>query len=187
LKIVGQPGMGKAEFQELCAEAAREGHEAEAEKLKDKYETKFKRIEESLTKEERELAEDEAELSSRKMEELATHAENVLGIFSGSRSRRKVTTSITKRRMTAKAKADVEESRDAIEEFQEELVELERELVDELEEIDERWSEIAAEVEETTLTPYKKNIHLELFGVAWFPFWSMQEGDEQFELPGYGM
>jgi hypothetical protein len=187
LKLVGQPGMGKAEFHELCAEAAREGREAEAEKLKDKYESKFKKIEESLAKEERELAEDEAELSSRKMEELATHAENVLGIFSGSRSRRKVTTSITKRRMTARAKADVEESRDAIEAFQEELAELERELMDELEEIDERWSEIAAEVEETTITPYKKNIQLEMFGVAWFPFWSMREGDEQFELPGFAV
>jgi DNA repair ATPase RecN len=145
----------------------------------------IKQIDGRLTKEQRELAEDEAELASRKMEELATHAENVLGFFSGSRSRRKVTTSLTKRRMTAKAKADVEESRDAIEAFQEELSELERELMDELDEIEERWSTIAAEVEETTITPYKKNIHLELFGVAWFPFWNMQEGDEQFELPGY--
>jgi hypothetical protein len=63
---------------------------------------------------------------------------------------------------------------------------MEEELVEELEEIKERWGEAAVEVEETVITPYKKNIHLELFGVAWIPHWRLAVGRETFEVLGYG-
>jgi hypothetical protein len=185
LEIIAQPGMTKAEFHQLCSEAARDAQDADKEKLKESYEKKIKRIEDRLVREERELAEDQAELSGRKMEEMATHAENVLGLFTGSRSRRRVSSSLTKRRMTEKAKADVEESLEMIEEFKQELAELENELVDELEEIEERWAEAASNIEETVIRPFKKNIQLELFGIAWFPHWRLEDGGRIIEVEGF--
>ena len=187
LNLVAKPGQTPAEFREHCADAAREARDADADKLKEKYEKKIKVIQDKLAREERELAEDQAELSARKMEEMAIHAENVLGLFSGSRSRRRVSSSLTKRRMTTRAKADVEESLEEIETFKRELAELEDELADELEEINERWADVATDIEETVIAPYKKNIHLELFGVAWFPHWRLEEGERAFEVPGYGI
>ena len=142
-------------------------------------------MQDRLTKEERELSEDESELSARKMEELATHAENILGLFGGSRSRRRVSSSLTKRRMTSRAKADVEESHQVIADLQKELGEMEAELRAEIEEIKARWAEVAGEVEEAVITPYKKDIRVELFGVAWKPFWQIQAGQEHFELPAF--
>lgn len=185
LKLFAEPGVSRADFMKQCTQSAQDGLDEETEKLKKGYETKIKRIEERLAREQRELAEDQADLQSRKMEELATHAENVLGLFSGSRSRRRVSSSLSKRRMTSKAKADVEESLDVIEDLKEELAELEDELADELDELNQRWSDAAAEIEETVITPYKKDIHIDLYGVAWFPFWQIQEGDIQFDIPGY--
>lgn len=185
LKLVAKPGVTTAEFREQCADAAQAGRDEEAETLRGKYEKKIKTIQTRLAKEERELAEDQAEHQSRKMEELATFGENILGLIGGSRSRRRLSTSVTKRRMTSKAKADVKESLDVIEEFKQELAELEAELSEELDELDDRWGDAAAAIEEITITPYKKNILVEHYGVAWYPFWQLEEGGKTIEVPGF--
>jgi hypothetical protein len=185
LKLVAQPGTTTAEFRAQCADAAREARDEEVEIIQEKYVKKTKTIQKRLAREQRELDEDQAEHSARKMEEMATHLENVIGIFGGSRSRRRVSTSMTKRRMTSKAKADIEESKDVIEDFKRELEDLEIEMNDAVEEIEERWAEAASEIEEAVFTPFKKDIHVDLFGVAWFPYWQVKAGEEVFELPGY--
>ncbi len=186
LKIFATPGIAEAEFENQCNEAADEVAAVEIRKLEKKYKTKIKRINDRLTKEKRELAEDQADLGSRKVEELATLAENVFGLFSGSRSSRRISTSLTKRRMTSKAKADVEESEDVIEDFMQELDELRAELAQEVLEIHDRWDLVALEIEETVIAPYKKNIRVDLFGVAWTPYWRVKVGEKEHELPGYG-
>jgi transcription antitermination factor NusG len=185
LKLVAQPGTTKAEFRAQCADAARESRDDEIEEVRQKYVAKMKAVQKRLAREQRELDEDQAEHSARKMEEMATHLENVIGIFGGSKSRRRVSTSMTKRRMTSKAKADIEESQDAIDTFKQELEDLEFEMNDAVEEIEDRWAEVAGEIEEVVFRAYKKDIHVEMFGVAWFPYWQVKEGEEVLELPGY--
>jgi hypothetical protein len=185
LELLAEPGTTEAGFRQQLSDAAQAARDEEVEALKDKYESKIDRVQDRLTKEERELAEDETELSARKMEELATHAENILSLFGGSRSRRRVTSSLTKRRMTGRAKADVEESQQVIEDLQEELVEIEAELKTEVEQINDRWAAIASEVEETAITPYKKDIRVEFFGIAWKPYWRIRAEDESFDVPAF--
>jgi len=186
LKIFANPGTSEAEFKSQCSEAADEAADSEVRKLEKKYKAKIERIKDRLVKEQRELAEDQADLGSRKMEEVATLAENVFGLFSGSRSTRRISTSLTKRRMTSKAKADVEESQEVIEDFMQELDDLQAELSQEIDEIHERWEQIALEIEETVIAPFKKNIRVDLFGVAWAPHWRVKVGNKDLELPGYG-
>jgi hypothetical protein len=168
----------------MCAEAARQMRDDEIDKVEDSFEKKLDRIEERLRREERELKEDEADLAQRRLEEYGTHAENVFALFT-KRSRR-MSTSLTKRRMTEKAKADVEESEDAIEEFKEQIADLERELNDAIEEVQAKWAEIADDMEEIPVHPYKKDIMIDLFGVAWFPFHLVEVDSRTVELPGFG-
>lgn len=185
LKLASQPGVSKEEFAQEVARAAQESRDEEAKELRRKYEKKIDALKAKLSREERELAEDQAEHSARKMEEMATHAENVLSLFGGSRSRRRVSGSLTKRRMSAKAKADVEESIQAIADFQRQLEDLEDELAEELDELDDQWIESASEIDELVKTPKKKDIYIDLFGVAWFPHWQVEHGGEIQELPGF--
>jgi predicted nuclease with TOPRIM domain len=110
----------------------------------------------------------------------------VLGLFGKRRSTRKISTSLSKRRMTEKAKADVEESLDAISTFKKEAAALEKEKAQALEEVNRRWSEVVNEISELTITPLKKDVLVELFGVAWMPFHVIEAGAETFELTGYG-
>ncbi len=142
-------------------------------------------LEKKLSREERELDQDEAELSQRKMEEMGTHLENVAGLFGLTRKGR-MTTSLSKRRMTAQAKADVEESKDLIEEYKEDLLELEADAKEIIQEIDDRWAEVARDITQIPVTPYKKDVQVELFGVAWVPYHLVEVEGRLVELPGYG-
>jgi t-SNARE complex subunit (syntaxin) len=184
LKIYAGPDVSQSEFRRLCAEAARSARNAEMDKVEASYEKKLDRIEDRLRREERELRQDEAELSQRRMEEYGTHAENVLSLFS-KRSRR-LSTSLSKRRMTERAEADVEESREAIEDFRQQIADLERELKRAIEDVQARWAEIADDMEEIAVHPYKKDILLDLFGVAWFPYHLVEAEGRTLELPGFG-
>ena len=49
----------------------------------------------------------------------------------------------------------------------------------------EKWSSLVNEISEITLAPYRKDVLLELFGVAWMPYYQVRRGQEIFELPGY--
>lgn len=185
LKLVAGPGTSMDEFRAQCENAALEASQAEVDKLQDKYEKKINQLRQKLSREERELAKDESQLSARKMEEMATHAENILGLFGGSRSRRRVSSSMTKRRLTSQAKADVEESREVIDELSQQLGALEAEAAAEINELEDHWEEVAGQIEETVVKPFKKDIFLDLFGVAWFPYWQVSSAGQSFEVPGF--
>jgi hypothetical protein len=184
LKIYAGPDVSQSEFRQLCAEAARSSRNAEMDKVEASYEKKLDRIEDRLRREERELRQDEAELSQRKMEEMGTHAENVLSLFS--RRSRRLSTSLSKRRMTEKAKADVEESLDAIDDYKDQIDDLEKELAQVIEDIQNKWANIADDMTEIPVNPYKKDILIDLFGVAWMPYLMVEAEGRTLELPGFG-
>ncbi len=183
LKVYAGPDVSQAEFRKICADAAREERDQELRKVSDSYDRKIESVQNKMGREERELKEDEEELSQRKMEELGTHAENIFSLLSG--RRRRMSTSLTKRRLTAQSKADVEESLDAIDDYKKQIAALEKGKAQDLQEVNNRWGEIANRVSEIPVSPYKKDVLIDLFGVAWFPYHLVQDGNEESELPGY--
>jgi len=115
-------------------------------------------------------------------DDLTTHAENILGLLTGSRSSRRVSTSLTKRRLTAQAKADIEESLDSIEELEAELAE---EIEDVIEEVENKWADIASEIDEIPVTPFKKDILIDVFGVAWMPYHVVEVEGKVTQISGF--
>jgi hypothetical protein len=186
LKVYAGPEISSGDFRTQCAEAAQKGRDADIKKDIVSFDSKIKTLKDKLTKEERELSSDQTELSQRKMEELGSAAETVFGLFTGRKSSRRLSSSLTKRRMTSQAKADVEESVDTIEELKKQIADLENEKNQALEEIKNRWEEIASQTTDIPVTPLKKDILLDAFGVAWMPYHVVQVGEEIVELPGYG-
>ena len=183
LDLYAGPEVSPEDFQALAAEAARELEEEELAEINEDYEKKMDRVKDRLVKEERELKEDQTELSQRKMEEMGTHAENLLSLLAG--RKRRVSSSLTKRRMTSKAKADVQESLEMIEEYQQEIIELEEERQQAAAEEREKWQELQQEIQEIPVPPYKKDIMLELFGVVWFPYYLVPQGQRWREVPAF--
>lgn len=184
LKQYAGPEVSAAEFRKQCAEAARLVRDAELRKVTTSFKTKLQTLKDKLKREQRELQQDESELSQRRLEEGSTHLENVASLI-GLGSKRRLSTSVTRRRMTAQAKADVVESKEAIAELETQLAALEAEQAAALEEVNQRWGEVANQVSETSVTPLKKDILLDFFGVAWMPYHLVKTGEQVEELPGF--
>lgn len=185
LDVYAGPDVPDAEFEKLCADAAAEKREEEIDDVEADFEKRLERIYDKLEREERELAEDEAEYAQRKREEAVKHVETIIGLFT--RRRRSVSSSMTKRRMTAKAKADVEESEEAIAEFKKEIDELKAEMEEALAEVHEKWDEIAVQKTLIPVSPYKKDINVDLFGVAWLPHYLVAVNGRLREIPAYNV
>jgi hypothetical protein len=186
LKVFAGPEVSQAEFMTACSEAARAGRDAEIARKTAQLDRQLRTLEDKLAREEREREEDEAELSHRKMEEATTHIENVTGLFGGRRSGRRLSSSLTKRRMTEQAKADVQESREAITQFKQQLADLEQRREQTIAEINDRWGNLVNDSTEVTIAPKKTDVFVNLFGVAWMPHYIIEMDAETLELPAFG-
>jgi hypothetical protein len=186
LKVFAGPDVSAAEFMKACADAARDARDAEIEKKTAQLDRQLKSLEDKLAREERELTKDEDELSNRKMEEAGTHIENITGLFGGRRKASRLSSSLTKRRMTQQARADVEESKEAIKELNRQIEELQQRREEVTAEINDRWGRVVNEVTEVTITPKKTDVLVNVFGVAWLPHYVVKAGAETFELPAFG-
>jgi hypothetical protein len=183
LKVFAGPDVDDAEFARLCEDAADDQMQAELDKVKDRFATKLKSAEEKLKKEERELVEDEAEYKSRKGEEFAKHAETLLSFFGG--RRRSLSSSLSKRRMTSQARADIEESQQTIADLQEQMSDLQGEMEAALDEVEAKWDALMADTSEIPVAPRKSDVHVALFGVAWMPHYLVESNGRVVEVPAY--
>lgn len=186
LKVFAGPDISAAEFMKACADAARDARDAEIAKKTAQVDRQLKTLEDKLAREGRELREEEDELSHRKMEEAGTHLENITGLFGGRRKASRLSSSLTKRRMTQQAKADVEESVDAIKDFNRQITELQQRREEIIAEINDRWGRAVNEITEVIIMPKKTDVFVNLFGVAWMPHYVIQSGTETIELPAFG-
>jgi hypothetical protein len=185
LGIFATPDVSQAEFMKACAEGAREARDAALAKATVSIDRQINTLKDKVAREERELKMDETDLSQRKGEELATHAENVIGLFTGSRSTRRLSSSLSKRRLTEKAKEDVQESVDSIKQFNQELALLETSRQQAVDAASSQWGEVVNAITEIPVLPKKADIYINLFGVAWLPNYLVKSGDQLVEIPAY--
>jgi len=183
LEVFVGPEVSQGDFRRMCAEATESALKEEKKKVTASFEKKLDTIKDRLMREKRELDEDETELSQRKMEEVGKHAENLISLLAG--RKRSISTSLTKRRMTSQAKADVKESLDTIEQYKKEIEDLERDRLSALAEVEEKWRDILESDTEIPVTPYKKDILIDLYGVGWLPYYVYDDGGKQVELAAY--
>jgi F0F1-type ATP synthase membrane subunit b/b' len=117
------------------------------------------------------------------MEEYSKHAENILGIFT--RRRTNISSSLSKRRMAEKAAEDVKESRKAIADYKQQIEGLEKEKEQALQEVSERWGELASQSKDLAISPAKKDVLIDVFGVAWLPYYLVKTEAGEIELPAF--
>jgi hypothetical protein len=183
LGVFAGPGISDEDFLEQCLEAAQAREDVELEKLEAQYRKKLDAVQNRLEKEQSELRADEAELSRRKQAEYTSYAETVFSLFKG--RRKSLSSSLSRRNMTAKAQEEVEESQEQISALSSEMEELKGELERQIDALDDLWAAVAEHTSEISVAAAKKNIVVDLFGVAWFPHYYLQVGQETYELPAF--
>ena len=183
LKMYAGPETTEGAFRKQASAEARKSFESEVAGARGKFGQIFESLRKKLSHEQRELEEDRDEHAQRKLEELSTHFENLFG--GRAYGRRRVSSSLTKRRLTQKAKADVEESEDMIAEIERDIDRLSAEMEEAIDALEEKWARAALEIDQITVNPYKKDILVEIFGVAWMPFHLVEVEKQLLELPGF--
>ncbi|MGQ9888805.1 MAG: hypothetical protein ACUVSX_09985, partial [Aggregatilineales bacterium] len=184
LKLYGDPDADPSVFQALCVQRAREERDAEVDRVTRQFETALDRLEERARRKSRELRAEEQELADRRREELYTKGEALLSLLRG-RTTYTLSRSSRASRWTRQTKEDLRESREVIREIEAEMQRLEQQFGKQLEEINDRWARIAADIQEQTVSPLKRDIQPELFGVGWLPHWYVTVNGQPLLLPAY--
>lgn len=185
LKVYGGPDVSQAEFMKACADTARDACDTEIAKKTAAIEKKIKSLEDKLFREERELQQDQADLQNRNIETGLSGAEAVAGLL-GLGRKKSLSTSVSKFRMAQNAKEDVRESEETIAQLKKDLAILERQREETASEIKDRWGRVVNESTEVTINPKKTDVYVNIFGVAWMPYYVIQAGNETVELPAFG-
>lgn len=183
LGVTASPSDSEESFTRTSRKAVEEKKVADIASIKEKYELKFDKLEAKLRKETQEFEKDQQELEHRRLEEVGKGLENVIGLFAG--RRRSVSTSLTKRRMTSKAKSNLEASEQDIKAVEAEMKALEVTLAEELADVEGRWEAAVKDVVEIPVSPYKKNIFVELFGLVWLPYFAFETQGGWLTVPAF--
>jgi hypothetical protein len=79
--------------------------------------------------------------------------------------------------MTAKAKLEIEETKDEIADIQEETAEMESELKEAADEIAHRWDDAVNELTTDEVKPRRTDVDVQLVALAWLPHWLISYDD----------
>jgi hypothetical protein len=174
LKVFADPSTSDAEFRQKCSEAARNAVDTDLKKLALVYEKKLDAIATKLKRQKLEVEDYKSRLSSRRVEELGTAGELLVGMFGG--RKRSVTTAITKRRMTSQTKMDLKQEEEEMETLSKQHGALQAEYAQAQDTIKEKWAKEVNNVIEVPVNPTKANIFLDNFCVAWVPYYQIKSG-----------
>jgi hypothetical protein len=185
LKVFAGPDISQAEFMKACADAARDARDAEIEKKTATIDRQIKTLEDKLKREERELEMDRNELAGRKREENSNLLEIGAGAL-GIGRKRSITSQFSKNRLTNKAKAEVEESIDAIAQLKQQIADLQKQREETAAELNNKWGQVVGDTSEVTVAPKKADVSITLFGVAWWPYYVIKTNTGTMEIPAFG-
>jgi hypothetical protein len=88
--------------------------------------------------------------------------------------------------MAQNAKEDVRESEDAITQYRKDIADLQSQREEIVSEISDRWGRIVSDTTEVAINPKKTDVYVNIFGIAWKPFYIIQAGGETTELAAFG-
>jgi hypothetical protein len=184
LDLYGQVGETNRDFRVRCGEEAQEQRDAELKKARAAVDKKVSTLKAQIRREQRELKTDEADLAARKRDEVLGIGESAFNLLAGRRSSSALSKASRKRTMTQRAKADVEESIEAIEDLEQQLQALEADWEDRAAEIKDAWTDKLEQVEEFEVKPRRADVAVEFCGLAWSPIWRVTlEDGSQVDLP----
>lgn len=152
-------------------------------KLEETYQRKIDALRDRIERQKIEVKRKEEEFSQRRLEEIGTGGELLMSLFGG--RKRSVSSSLTKRRLTAQAKAALEQEKKELETLEKQLSALEQDYNRALSELQERWTKVIAEETQLPLPPQRSNIFVELFGIAWCPYYLVTVEGKAQKLPAF--
>lgn len=185
LKIFAGPDVSPAEFRTACANAARRGRDVEVSRVVGAIDRQLTVLQEKLNREERKLDRNQIEYDNRRSEENGNMLELGAG-FLGIGRKKTLTSQISKNRLSQQARAEVDASLASVDLLKQQIEEKQASRVEIIESANQRWSAMVNDFSELQIRPKKSDVYVQVFGVAWRPFYLVESGHEIIELPAFG-
>ncbi|MCX8025178.1 MAG: hypothetical protein N3A60_08250, partial [Thermanaerothrix sp.] len=147
------------------------------------YQRKIDTLRDRIERQKIEIKRKEDEYSQRRLEEIGTGGELLMSLFGG--RKRSVSSSLTKRRLTAQAKAALDQEKKELETLEKQLATLEQDYNKSLAELQERWAKVVSQETQIPLPPQRNTIFVELFGIAWCPYYLLTLEGKTKTIPAF--
>ncbi|MEJ2721129.1 MAG: ATP-binding protein, partial [bacterium] len=182
LGLVSNPGESERDFRIRLSGAARENRDYLVEKLRKKYTSKFRTLEDRIRRSELAVEREKDQAGQQNLQTAISFGATVLSAFLG---RKRIGRSALGRATTAargigrsaKEAGDVERARSRLEELRSQLDQLHTEFNREVERLDVTLDPELTDLERVTLKPRKKDIVVGLLCLARVPHRQTQTGD----------
>jgi hypothetical protein len=172
LKLTSTPEESPAEFAIRVREGAREARDEAMEKLRTKYATKVKRLEDRIERAEDRVRREEAEYEQHRNQSLVTLGGSLLGAVLGRKaiSRTNINKASTAMRgmgRASKHRDDIGRAETSLGSLEADLQDLENELAAELDIRREEWDPAAMEIEVLVVPPRKSDTAVKRLSLGW--------------------
>ena len=171
LKVFGRPGETPEAFAVRCQSAADTKADEDTAKLRTKYQTKMRTLQQQLAAAENRAQVLETQAKGKCTDEIFSAAGSILdGFLGGRRSRGSMISSASRKRSTtAAAGARLDEQESKIQALQQQLTDLEQQLVDEVQGITDRWNALAMNITTTAVSLERTDVKVTAFSLVWLP------------------
>lgn len=178
LKLYGRPGEETDEFEKRCLKIADDRADEEIAKLRDKYETKAKRLRDQIEGLEDKIDLLEEQSKSKRNSELLSTAGGLLGGLLGGRKSKggmlggllgKAGTAARRRGTTKAAGERVDAAENKLERLSADLEDLEAELTDEVMDIDAKWMDTAKSIDQMSVGLEATDVKVAQIALTWLP------------------
>ncbi|MGE3413646.1 MAG: DUF87 domain-containing protein [Dehalococcoidia bacterium] len=178
LKLAARVGESAEDFARRCDDAAQTAADAEAAKLRDRYDAKADRVRAAIERAEDRVEVLKTDTSTRRTSEVLGAAGDLLGSFLGGRrttrsmaagASRVLRGATSRRGQSARTSQRLGVAESQLAEREQDLEELEADLADELAEINDRWEEIGQDIEIVSVPLEKTDVSVQEVALAWVP------------------
>ena len=178
LKLYSRVGETEEAFLGRCDEAGRKAADADAAKLRDRFEKKMDRVRAAIERAEDRVEQLEVDKSSRRSHELIAGVGDLLGaFFGGKKDTRSMTTragrvakgASSRRSTSTRTEQRLKTAEDRLEEEQVKLEDIEEALLDELSELNDAWAERAEAIETVEISLEKTDVTVDEVALLWVP------------------
>lgn len=183
LKVYAGPEVSTADFRKLCSDAARDAMQTDLDKIGVAFDKKIDALKEKIRRQTNKVEEQQREVSQRTAEEVGKGLETLAGLLGG--RKRSLSGNLSKRRMTAGAKADLDTAREDLDTLKKQLEGLSEAREKEEKAVNEKWARMVDDETEVPVNATKSNIYIDLFGVAWVPYYQCEFAGQSVEIPAF--
>lgn len=174
-KEVSKPNESELDFKLRVKTLSFEERDKLLEKVREKYGTKIKSLQEKIRKAEQVMERETEQAKLQKTQTAISVGATILGAILGRKTSGlgtvgRATTAARSASRILKEQEDIKRAQESLEVYKKELQEIEKEFQLELDKITQNIDSLTENIEKITLKPAKKDIIIKLFALVWLPY-----------------